>query len=164
MTKFDVEDLLDGILQIMTDYLNTQIAAVEADKVAKGKGITGGLTSIATGSYYRQNWTDKIFNTAPSIFYGIEDTNTVSMQGVAAVTYKVFVEAIMIDSGNDNFGVSRSFRYARALKEIFEEKFAQFSDMGRIKIETIQPVSFKLDSNTSEEAKVSGVSLTVTIV
>jgi hypothetical protein len=41
MSKFDVEDLLDGILQIMTDYLNTQIAAVEADKVAKGRGCKG---------------------------------------------------------------------------------------------------------------------------
>ena len=125
MAKFDSEDLLLGILQIMTTGLNTKVAAIEAEKVAKSptQGLTPTLASFASNNYYLQTWTDKILQNSPAIFYGIEDVQTLDGAGVAAKTYKVFVEVVYVDSGQTNDAHKRISRYSRALEELFEENF-----------------------------------------
>jgi len=160
--KFDAEDLLDSILAMMTDGLNAKIAAVEAEKTAKGKGIT--LASIDSNAYFRQTWNDKILNYSPAIFYGIENNATIGQAGATATQYFIFAEVIISDSGNDDQVVNRILRYTRALQELFEEQFARVAELGRIKIETVRPVSFKLEEDNSNEVKVGGVSITVTLV
>ena len=160
--KFDAEVLLDSILDIMTTGLNTKIAAVEAEKTAMGKSI--GLAAVDSNAYYRQTWNDKILQYTPAIFYGIENTAATAVAGVTATQYFLFVEVIISDSGNDDQVVNRILRYTRALQELFEEQFGKVAEAGRIKIETVRPVSFKLDEDTSDEVKVGGISITLTLV
>lgn len=165
--KFDSEDLLDLVLEIMTSggALNTKIAAIEAEKVAKGKGVTPTLATIASGSYYEQTWSDKMLNTSPAIFYGIEDVQTVSANGpVVAKQYKIFVEIVLVDNGMSNDAAKRISRYARALEELFASNFAPAVAIGTVKIDQIRPVGFKLQMDSSEEIKVGGILLEVTIV
>lgn len=164
--KFDAEDMLDMVLGIMTtgSALNAKIAAIEAEKIAAGKGVTPTLASIASTSYYLQSWSDKILNTSPAIFYGIEDVASVPNAGAVAKVYKVFVEVVLIDSGLTNDSHKRINRYARALEELFAAAFAPALGYGQIKIDTVRPISFKLELDSSEEIKVGGVSLTITLV
>ncbi len=159
---FDAEDLLDSVLSIMTDGLNTKIAAVEAEKTTKGKPI--GLTAVDSNAYYRQTWNDKILQYTPAIFYGIENTASTSVAGVTATQYFIFAEVVISDSGNDDQVVNRILRYTRALKELFEEQFGKVAEAGKIKIETVRPVSFKLEEDNSNEVKVGGISITLTLV
>lgn len=164
MAKFDSEDLLDSILQIMTDGLNTKIAAIEAEKVAKGKGLTPTLAQIPSGGYILQTWNEKALNINPAIFYGIEDvTAQDSGANVVAKTYKIFVEIVLTDSGMTNDGSRRIARYTRALEEVFKEAFDSVAHISRIKVETVRPVSFRLDTDSSVEVKVGGVSLTMSL-
>ncbi len=164
--KYDAEDLLDTVLGIMTASLNTRIAAIEAEKIADGKGVTPTLAAVASGSYYLQAWSDKILNTSPAIFYGLEDVQTESNGSAVAKTYKIFVEVMLVDAGINgaNDGSRRLNRYARALEEIFAESFAPAIGHGKVKVDSIRPMAFKLALDSDDEVKVGGISLLVTLV
>jgi hypothetical protein len=162
--KFDQEDLLDSVYQIMTDAgaLNTKIAAIEAEKIAKGKGLTPTLASIASDSYYEQSWSDKILQTNPAIFYGVEDVEAVDGGGGAvAKTYTIFVEIVLVDNGMTNDCHKRIARYARALEELFADAYAPAIAGGKLKVKQVRPFSFKLALDSDEEIKVGGVSITI---
>ncbi len=161
--KFDAEDMLDGILQIMTDGLNARIAAIEAEKVAAGKGLTPTLAAIPTDGYYLQSWSEKILMTNPSIFYGIEEVTTIDGGFGAAKKYKLFAEIVLVDSGMTADADKRILRYTRALEEIFTEAFKNTAEVGRAIIETVRPASFKLDLDSSEEMKVGGIAITLSL-
>jgi len=160
---FDSEDLLDGIEQIMLSDLNTRISAIEAEKIAKSKGLSPTLAAVDATSYFRQSWSEKILNISPAIFYGIEDVKAVSNGPAVSKQYSVFVMVVYFDNGMTNDTHRRISRYSRALEEIFRENFASYSEMGLLKIETIRPLSYKLEEDSSEEMKVGGVSLTMTL-
>lgn len=170
MTKYDIEDLIADVKRILLANLNTKIAAVEAEKIARGAPATGllpvdqtiGPDGMPVG-YFEQNWSDKNFNVSPAIFYGIEDAAATGVGPYTQETIKLFVEIVLVDSGQDNLGKLRIHRYTRAIKEVFEENFDKFGSSSKIKVETIRPLSFKLDLNTTEEVKVGGVQLTTAL-
>ena len=166
MAKYDVEDLLDSVLDIMMGggALNAKIASIDAEKIAAGKGLTPALTPIADEAYYLQTWTDKILNTSPAIFYGVEDVTALD-GGTDAVakTYKIFVEIILVDSGMTNDSSKRINRYARALEELFSQAYAPALG-SLVKIDTVRPISFKLEMDSDSEVKVGGISLTISLV
>lgn len=162
--RYDSEDMLDDILKAMVQdgALNARIAAVEAEKVAKGKGLDPTLKPILDTSYHLQSWSDKILNSSPAIFYGIESVATNDGgPGAAAETPTVFIEVVMVDSGMTNDAAKRILRYTRAIKDLFSEFFEQTPNSARIKIETVRPQSFKLDYDSSEEIKVGGISVVI---
>ena len=161
--KFDQEDLLDAILEIMTTKLNARIAAVEAEKVAKGKGLTPTLATVASNAYFLQTWSNAILNRSPAIFYGVEEVSAQDGGSIAAKTYKIFCEIVVLDDGMRNDTHRRIARYSRALEEIFSEAFGSIESSSRIKIETVRPISFKLELDSSEEIKVGGVSLQISL-
>lgn len=165
--KYDVEDFLDMTLSIMTTggALNAKIAAVEAEKAAAGKGVTPTLAPIDSGSYHLQSWSEKVLQTTPAIFYGIEDVTTKSSGAqVNAKTYKIFIEVIYVDSGMTNDASKRILRYARALEELFAEQFKAAAEVGTVTIEQVRPIAFKLELDSNEEIKVGGISLTINMV
>lgn len=164
--KYDAEDLLETVLEVMTngDALNVKIAAIEAEKTAAGKGLTPPLDSIDAAAYYEQTWTNKVLNNTPAIFYGIEDVQATDGGGVVAKLYKVFVEVVMVDSGQTNDAHKRINRYARALEELFSAAFAPALGHGNVKVDQVRPVAFQLALDSDDEIKVGGVSLQISIV
>lgn len=164
--KFDGEDLMNLLASVMQNNgaLNVQITAIETEKATKGQSLTPGLSAIADGSYYPQTWNDKILNSNPAIFYGIEDVDSLDGGGTTAKTYLCFVEIILIDSGQTNDVWKRISRYSRALEEIFENAFDAAAEAGKVKIKQVRPISFKADMDSSEEIKVGGISISVSIV
>lgn len=164
--KFDGEDVLAMILSIMKDggALNAKIAAIEAEKLAAGLNLTPGLANVADISYYEQTWNSKILNTTPAIFYGIEDCVALDGGGAAAKTYECFVEIVLIDSGQTNDYNRRILRYSRALEELFESALSAPAEVGQVKIKSVRPITFKLELDSSEEIKVGGISISLTLV
>jgi hypothetical protein len=164
--KYDTEDLLDSVLAIMVSggALNTKVAAIDAEKTAKGMVLNPVLATFAAESYYQQTWSDKILNTNPAIFYGVEDVQSIDGGGAVAKTYKVFIEVVLVDSGQTNDTHKRISRYSRALEELFSEAYAPAIPVGKVKIDTVRPISFKLELDSDNEIKVGGISLTITLV
>lgn len=159
MAKFDAEDLLTEIRAVMTAGLNAKISAIEAEKGA----LTPTLKTIGADSYFEQTWNDKILNRNPAIFYGIEDVQSVENGGLLAKSYKIFVEVVLIDNGNTNDSSKRILRYSRALEELFQAADLAGRGMSKLKVDTVRPVAFKLELDSSEEIKIGGVTLTTTI-
>lgn len=162
MARYDLEDCLDDIEAILKDKLAAKITAIEAEKTAKGKGIA--LANVQADAFFRQTWSDKILNYDPGIFFGIENLEAVSggMQTAERVT--IFIECVIVDGGNDANTHRRVNRYSRAIREVCEENFDSLPFGSKIKIETVRPTSFKLELDSSEEIKVGGVSVSLTIV
>jgi hypothetical protein len=157
MATYDIETLLDDIETLLKANLNTKIAAIEAEKTALGKAV--GLPSVDTNAYFQQAWSDKILNYSPAIFYGLEQIQASGSHSATLEAYKIFVEVVIVDSGMDTFTKNRIHRYSRALKEVFQENFDRLPWGNRINIETVRPISFKLEEDSSEEIKVGGVSI-----
>lgn len=164
MAKYDLEDCLDDFETLLTSKLNTKIAAIEAEKIAKGKGLDGGLSAVDSQAFFRQTWSDKILNYSPAIFFGIENVEAASGGMQTAERPTVFIECVIVDGGMDMLTHRKINRYSRAIKELIEENFDSFTFASKIKVETVRPTSFKLELDTSEEIKVGGVSVSLTIV
>jgi hypothetical protein len=165
--KFDTEDMLDMIKAVMTDgdALNNKITAIEAEKAAASKSLTPGLLPISlTAGYFEQTWNEKILNQKAGIFYGIEDVQSVDGGGAVAKTYKCFVEIVLVDSGQTNDGARRINRYSRAIEELFIAAYKPAVAQGSVKIESVRPMSFKLEIDSSDEVRVGGISISITLV
>jgi hypothetical protein len=87
--------------------------------------------------------------------------------GATSKVFKIFVEVVLVDSGQTNDVFKRIARYSRALEETFLEAIVGIGfnavPGSRVKIDTVRPVSFKLELDSDEEIKVGGISLTIAI-
>jgi hypothetical protein len=157
--KYDTENLLHDVKAILVANLNTAIAAVEAEKIAMGLPATGILPVSTSAGYFEQSWSDDILNITPAIFFGVESIGTEGIGEATIRTYKLFVEVVLVDSGMDKLGKNRIHRYARAIEDVMQNNSNKLPSASTIKIETVRPISFKLDLNSSEEIKIGGVSI-----
>lgn len=159
MSKFDVESLLTNIKAILVANLNTKIAAVETEKVAMGAIVTHIQPIDPAAGYIEQSLSDLTNIQAQTIFYGIEHIDAVGVGPTTSQKFKCFIVVLLVDTRNDTLAKYKIHRYTRAIKEVFEDNYDQLFSSSQIRIETIAPISFKLDENTSEEMKVGGVNL-----
>lgn len=160
--KYDLEDLLDSVETLLKANLNTKITAVEAQKIANGKGLGGGLPTVDDSAYYRQSWNEKILNDPVAIYYGVAGISPTDGGSDMAEVVKIFIEVVVVDSGQDNDTHKKIFRYSRALKEVAKEKFGNLGLASQVRIEQIVPFSFT-DVGTSEELKVGGIQITTSL-
>lgn len=159
---FDIEDLLSGIEDALKRELNAQIQAVEAEKAAQGKAI--GLPVVDPRAYFEQTWSNEIMNRAPAIFFGLADTLPDGAGPATAQVVRIFVEMVTIDSGQDVYGLKRVHRYTRAIRQVIENNYDRFSQAGRIKVKTVEPASFKVSEDASNNIRVGGVLISAAIV
>jgi len=165
MSKYDQEDLLDDLVAWCKSKLPQRLLDIEAEKVAKSKGVTGGLIAIPDAAYYVQAWDNAILQHTAAIYYGIEDVTARDIgAGSTATDLKIFFEIVLTDMNQYGDVHKRIARYSRALREIFEEYVKENSFISRTKIEQVRPISFKLELDTSEETNVGGVSISTSII
>lgn len=161
--KYDAENLLADIKALLVANLNAAIAAVEAEKVSQGLPVTNLLPVDTTSGYFVQSWGLRNLNQSPAIWYGVEELKTEGIGPYTKETYKIFVELVLIDTMQDALVNFRTLRYSRALRDVFEKNYDQLPSASQIKIETVHPISFKLDNDSSEEVHICGVSVTTTL-
>jgi hypothetical protein len=158
-TRYDVENLLADLRTILAAYINGAISDVESRQVAAGLPATNLAPVDTTNGFFEQSWSDAIMNSSPAIFYGIEEVTATGIGPNTVQQYKIFIEVVMVDGGMDQLGKHRIHRYTRAIREVLQANYDKLPSAAKTKIETVRPVSFKLDLNSSEEIKVGGVSL-----
>ena len=164
---YDCEDLLDDIVALLKEKLPAKIDEIAAIKSENGKEIS--LPQISEEAYFYQNWSDKILNYPVAIFNGVENIQASGSGPATYEAYRIFVEVVVIDGGIETaeingvktaVGIRKVNRYARAIREVLEDNFASLPWHTKTNIETVRPLSFTIDQNTSEEVKVGGVSIT----
>lgn len=158
----DTEEFLDDLETMLKTNLNTQIEALEARKAAAGKPI--GLPTINENAWHLQSLDDRFVQYNTAVLYGVERVQPKGEGPFTALTLTFFVEIYSIDGRSDTLGIKRMLRYTQALKEVCEKYYAKNRLGATTKVETITPISFRLNQNGSEEVRVGGVSLTASFV
>lgn len=160
--KQDIETILSNIKTILTDNLSSKLIAITTDK---SNDIT--LPDIDSNAYALQSLQNKIvMNYNPFIFYGIQNINNQSVGARISEELEVFIIICFYDSNNDldeNTVSKRAFRYLRALREIFEEHWADILTYGKIYIDSLVPIELSL-MNSNQNHRAVGVNLKIAIV
>jgi hypothetical protein len=147
MARFDFEDILESIKDIMTSHLNTKITAISAEK---SDGIV--IPQINANAYFEQDLNEKIANFDPFVVYGIEDIEAVVNGPETAEEVFISVCIVLSDNGRNNMS-KIMFRYSRAFQEIFKENWQNTGFSNRIEISRFSPVPFNaLDDSASYKA------------
>ncbi len=147
MARFDFEDILESVKQIIVNNFNTKLTALTTDK---GDGIV--LPPVNANAYFLQSLDESIANFDPFITYGLEDIESVSLGPKTSEKFFISVVIVLSDRGRTDIN-KIMFRYSRALKEIFEENW-QINDYGsKINVTRSTVVPFEaLDSSASYKA------------
>lgn len=162
MALYDVEDLLTDFETILKTKLNDKIAAIAAEKSAKGVPLDLPAIDVPQGIFF-QTWDDQILNSSPGILYGLRESQADgSSYSVTGERVTLFAEVYFtqpMNEDSDASGTRRILRYMRALKEIVQENFDENELRSKIKVKTLTPLSFRLEGDTSDEIKVGGVEI-----
>lgn len=162
-SKYDAEDLVADIKALLVSKLNTEIDAVEAEKVAAGR-VASGIEDVDSSAYFLYEWTADSLNKTPACGIFVSDQQLVSDGPESKQTFIIDVGVVLSGTDNDSLAVHKLLRYGRALRQVFEKNWGKMnSALSREKLESVGPIAFKLNADSSEQCKIAGVTLTVTL-
>lgn len=156
--KYDVEILEADLLALVQAKLPGKLTEITAEKA---DSIT--IPTPANDQYFNST-DDEVDNRTLAVQYGIVDGSPDSISSNTAEDNR-YIFLIYVNEINQLPGVVRKklFRYIRALKEVFEENFDQFSFVSKMNIVTIAPQSWAENEN-SPVYKVGGVYIETSLV
>lgn len=160
--KQDLEVILDSIVTLIKNKLNTKLSAISSEK---GGSVPLPAIDTSNDSFGLPNGisiltlNEKIFNVDPFIHLEITDIQSTSMPGITANKVSLAVLAVKADEG-DNANIHRTMlRYMRALQEIFEENFDDLAVGSKYSIENLAPRTLG-ELDTVKTFRGSGVGIT----
>lgn len=141
--KFDIERLLDTVVDILQDDLPTKITALNAEFASDGFGIT--LAAPANTSYFFGGLPDEV-NVDPWIVVDVFGSTPSSANG-SAVSKQITVYVAFGGAGfimDTQEKIKRSFlRYMRALEECIAAKFDVINSSTSLLIEQIPSIEME---------------------
>lgn len=164
MPEYDLESVVSDVKKLLRAKLNGEITAVEQEKVAAGFDPSK-IMAVADDSYFELAWNDAALNKSPAvgIFLG-EHKEKDDAGGGTLLLYTLDIGVVISGTQNDPLSTLKMLRYTRALKAVFKNNWGLLNNAAtREKLETIGPVGFTLNVDSSEECKIAGVSLTLTL-
>lgn len=165
--NYDVEDLVQDIETLLKASLVTKITALEAAQVAAGLPAaweSPAVPAIDADAYFQFGWTNESLNKAVGVGIFIAEQSSVGEGPFTKQVYVVDVGVYVSGTNNDPLADRKLLRYSKALKELFETSWGQInSAVTREKLETIGPIEFRLNVNSSDDCKIAGVTLTCTL-
>lgn len=157
MSKFDLECLLHNIEDFLKANLNTQLAAIDAEK---NSGWT--TEPVDAEAYVFQSLDNLPVNFDPILFYGVSDIESKSVPGASAKIIKIEISVIKVDDESKTIG-KKLLRYGRALEELFEKNYFKINNVRpKIIVSSLQPISFKMQ-NSSNLFKAIGIEIETSI-
>lgn len=137
--KFDVETLIEGIVDHLKAKLSAKLAEIDTEK---NDGII--LTPVPADAYTTFGLPDSILNFEPFIMVTEDALPPESIGSDTAQKYEVFVSVVTRDTGNDPNVGKRLRRYTRAIVEIFEEAHLKFGYTTSLEVQGLTPRTYKL--------------------
>ncbi len=158
MGRYDMEYVLDDIKTILTENLG---AKLEAITTSKGDGMTLAVPGTTNGYHLQQLNAESIVSD-PYIFYGLDDLESVPNGPEVSEKLIIFVTLVKADDGTDINISKRMFRYARAIKEVFQDDWQRVRGYSKHSIKSLMPAEFK-GLNRADQFKAVGIQLEVSI-
>ncbi len=154
--KYDIENLLDGIKDLLVSKLNTKMTEIDG---LKNDGLT--MRQVNSLAYAFQGMNEKVMNFNPYIVYGVESIDTIESIGGSAIDVTSSVVLVLSESGVANID-RLMIRYSRALKEVIEENYQSVGKGIKMTVNQFMPISFKLNSDDTVY-KAVGININATI-
>lgn len=151
MTRYDIESLCDDIKTVLTTYLNTKLAAIDAEK---NDDID--LATVNSLAYVFQSMNGVTINYNPFIFYGVQEIDGEGGYSYTPSRVDVSVILVLEDQAEDIDIGKRMLRYGRALKEVFEEHFNETAHGVKLSVQSQVPIEISL-MNSSNPHRAIGV-------
>lgn len=159
--KYDLEDFVFELRDLMKEKINTKIEQISAEKDARGIGIN--LPLISDEAHFMHFWDDRILNYNPALMIGVTNIEATGNGPSTAQKYQIFIEVLIadnnleVDENKNGIIFSKIVRYSKAIKELIEENFDKFTLGNKVIIETIRPSQFTLTN--SQVVYVGGVEI-----
>jgi hypothetical protein len=159
MAKTDIESVLDGVKAFLVANLNTQIAALNAEK---NDGIS--LKSVNATAYHLQYPQDRTELGDPFVVYDeAQEPRIEANGGMVAAVHSVGVSIVLADNGLDGDIVKRLFRYRRALQDLFSDKWASVYGSHKFKMRLWSPTPPFKNMETQYTGRAVGIILEVAV-
>jgi hypothetical protein len=161
MPTYDLEDLVADTKAMLLSKLNTEIALVEAEKVAAGREASSdeGLLPIEEDAYFELAWNDVATNKNLCLGIFLGDHEEQGESGFTRTTYTVEVGIVVSGTANDKLATRRLLRYTRALRQTFEKYSGKINNgITRESLKTIGPIPFTLNVDSADDCKIAGIS------
>lgn len=152
--KYDLETLLDDVEAFMKAELNPRLLEIDTEKADFE------ITPVPATAYYQGIWKDSIGDTDVAILYGVEDLSAANGANISgtAIRVRLGIVVIVADDGGEAQVMRSLYRYQRALKEIFEEKWDQVSMKVPFAVAGKAPFAFAMPES-EEITRVIGINL-----
>jgi len=153
--KYDVEKFCADLKTVLAANMNAKLLQIDAEKA---DAIT--LKPVDANAYFFQELNGNTANYDPYVLYSIEDMGSTGLGPVTVERPVVHFVVVLADTGQDATGIAaRMLRYQRALKEIFEEHWAENGNGIKLEISSMVPVQFSL-MNSANPFRAIGVAVT----
>lgn len=139
MARYDIENFLSDLVATCKAKLNTKIADINAEK---GDAIT--VATVPDEAYFFQALNKAKAAPYPVfMFYGLEDPETDGLGPYTSESYEIYFIVVVKDTAENEIYLTKLLRYARALKEIFEQNFSKNPWGIKLKVSSLSPVGFE---------------------
>lgn len=154
---YDIEQLILDLLAICQGKLNAKLAAIDAEK---DDGIS--LPQIPPNAYFFQSLDEEAAPFNQFVYFGVEDPIPDSNGPYAAESVTVYFIVVIKRTPESRRLMQKVLRYQRALKEIFQEGWANSPSGCKLSVSGLRPSDFKF-LNNSQSHRAIGVQIQTTI-
>lgn len=161
--RYDIEDFVQDVENLLRANLNTYFARVEAEQVDAGL-VAAPPPAIDDDAYFQFAWNDKALNKTVGVALFATGVPVQSDGSMGLRKYTVDVGVYMSGTQNDPLAPRRLLRASKALETLFQEHWTEInSAVTKEKIETVDPIDFKLNLDSADDCKIAGVTLSLTL-
>lgn len=161
--RYDIEDFVQDVETMLRAKLNDYCAAVEAEQVGAGL-MPAAPPVVPDDAYYQFAWNDKALNSKVAIGIFANGVGVQSDGPVGLRKYTVDVGLYLSGTQNDPLAVRRLLRASKAMERLFHDNWAELNvAVTREKIETVDPIEFRLNLDSADDCKIAGVTLSLTL-
>ena len=165
--KYDLENLVADVQALLAASLVAKVTAIEAEQVAAGLPAawpSPEAPAIDADAYYSFGWTDESLNKSVGVAVFLAEQTSEGQGPFTLLRYVLDIGVYMSGTNNDPLADRKLLRYSKALKELLEEKWTKINNAAsKEKVETVGPIDFKFNVDSSDNCKIAGVTLSCTL-
>lgn len=154
---YDIESLLFDIKTLMISKLNTKIGDINTEKNDQVV-----LATVKDDAYFIQSLDGRQANYNPYVYIGVSDIKPgdedASKWGKSQEELEIAVAIIVADNGDEPNHATitdaiprRTFRYLRAIKEMFQENFDKNKNGIKLSVQSQVPIELSLSNDSGTE-------------
>lgn len=161
MARYDAEQLLNDIFEIVKANLNTKLNEIKVEKDALLGSGNFAVPLIEDNAWF-DSLDEKTANFDPYVYYGVNDNSVIELASAESSQLTIFFTVVLHYNGDDANMYKKMLRYIRALQEIVAENFDRIPEASSLRVTAVNPQDLQ-DLDESTFHKIGGISIQTAI-